>query len=296
MEWEGREETQNVEDSRGLSGRTAAIGGGGIGIVVLALIIGNLLGIDPQKLIDIANQGAPPGGVEQKGITPAPADPHEERNAHFAKIIMHDTETVWTELFAKMGRRYPIPTLHLFRGSVDTGCGPADAGVGPFYCPADEKVYIDLGFYDELEKKLQAPGDFAKAYVLAHEVGHHVQKQLGYSRIVDQIRAQGDKQESLQASVRLELQADFFAGVWGHYAGEKFKNYIQPGDVESAMNAAKQIGDDTLQKKFTGRVRPDTFTHGSSAQRMKWFMEGFKTGDVNEAKKLFDMSVPSDQL
>ena len=290
MEWEGREESENVEDRRGISGRTAAIGGGSVAVLVVAFLVGQFLGIDPQKIIDIANQGAPPGQVEERGgIKPAPADPHEERNAHFAKIIMKDTEIVWTDLFAKMGKRYPIPTLHLFRQAVDTGCGPADAGVGPFYCPADEKVYIDLSFYDELERKLQAPGDFAKAYVLAHEVGHHVQKQLGYSRIVDQVRARGSDLESKQASVRLELQADFLAGVWGHYAGEKFKNYIQPGDVESAMNAAKQIGDDTLQRKFSGRVRPDTFTHGTSAQRMKWFMEGFKNGDMREAKQLFDL-------
>jgi uncharacterized protein len=294
MEWEGREESENVEDRRGLSGRTAAIGGGSVAVLVIAFLVGQFLGIDPQKIIDIANQANPPGDVEQKGITPGPVDPHEERNAKFAKIIMHDTDTVWTDLFAKMGRRYPSPPLVLFRGQTDSGCGPADSGVGPFYCPADQKVYIDLGFYDELEKKLQAPGDFAKAYVLAHEVGHHVQNQLGYSRIVDQIRARGDKQESLHGSVRLELQADYLAGVWGHYAGEKFKNYIQPGDVESAMNAAKQIGDDTLQRKFTGRVRPDTFTHGTSAQRMKWFMEGFKTGDVNGAKQIFDL--PYEQL
>ena len=289
MEWEGREESENVEDRRGLSGRTAAIGGGSVAVLVIAFLVGQFLGIDPQKIINVVNQGNPPGDVEEKGITPGPADPHEERNAHFAKIIMKDTDTVWTDLFAKAGRRYISPPLVLFRGQTNSGCGPADSGVGPFYCPADQKVYIDLGFYDELEKKLNAPGDFAKAYVLAHEVGHHVQNQLGYSRIVDQIRARGDKQESLHGSVRLELQADFLAGVWGHYAGEKFKNYIQPGDVESAMNAAKQIGDDTLQRKFTGRVRPDTFTHGSSAQRMKWFMEGFKNGDLNEAKQLFDL-------
>jgi uncharacterized protein len=288
MEWEGREESENVEDQRGISGRTAAIGGGSVVVLVIALLVGNFLGVDPQKVADAINQAAPPaqqGDGDQKGITPTPADPHEERNAHFAKVIMKDTEIVWTDLFAKMGKRYPIPTLHLFRQAVDTGCGPADAGVGPFYCPADQKVYIDLSFYDELEKKLNAPGDFAKAYVLAHEVGHHVQKQLGYS-----IRDQGDKQQS----VRLELQADFLAGVWGHYAGEKFKNYIQAGDVESAMNAAKQIGDDTLQKKFRGRVQPDTFTHGRSDQRMKWFMEGYKNGDVSEAKQLFEL--PYEQL
>ena len=289
MEWEGREESENVEDRRGISGRTAAIGGGSVAVLVVAFLVGQFLGIDPQKIIDIANQGNPPGQVEEKGIKPTPGDAHEERNAHFAKIIMKDTEIVWTDLFAKMGRQYPKPPLVLFRKAVDTGCGSADAGVGPFYCPADEKVYIDLGFYDELERKLNAPGDFAKAYVLAHEVGHHVQKQLGYSKIVDRIRSRGDELESNHASVRLELQADFLAGVWGHYAGENFKNYIQAGDVESAMNAAKQIGDDTLQKKFRGRVQPDTFTHGRSDQRMKWFMEGYKNGDVNEAKQLFDL-------
>jgi hypothetical protein len=286
MEWEGREESENVEDRRGISGRTAAIGGGSVAVLVVAFLVGQFLGIDPQRVIDIVNQGNPPGQVDNKGLKPAPADPHEERNAHFAKIIMKDTETVWTDLFAKMGRKYVVPPLVLFRGQTNSGCGPADAGVGPFYCPADEKVYIDLGFYDELERKLHAPGDFAKAYVLAHEVGHHVQNQLGYSRKAEQMRARGEEQE---ASVRLELQADFFAGVWGHYAAEKFKNYIQPGDVESAMNAARQIGDDTLQKEFTGKVRPDKFTHGTSAQRMKWFMEGFQKGDVAEADRIFQL-------
>ena len=287
MEWEGREESENVEDRRSMAPRAAAIGGGSVVVMVLAYLVANFLGVDPQKIMDMAGQNQPQ--AEQREIRPGPASPAEERNAHFSKIIMKDTETVWTELFSKMGRTYVKPPLVLFTGVVDSACGQAEAAVGPFYCPGDEKVYIDLSFYNELEQKLHSPGDFAKAYVIAHEIGHHVQKQLGFSKIVDDVRRKGDKQESLQYSVRLELQADFLAGVFGHYASAEFKNYVQPGDVESAMNAAKQIGDDSLQKQFSGRVRPDTFTHGTSAQRQKWFMRGYKTGDLREARQLFDL-------
>ncbi len=282
MEWQGREESQNVEDRRGLGGKGIAIGGGGALVLV---ILGLIFGVDPQKLLENAGQ-------QQPGAA-RPADPQEERLASFSKVIFHDTEVVWDEQFRQMGRRYEKPVLVLFSGQVDSACGSADSAVGPFYCPGDSRVYIDLSFYRDMEKKLDAPGEFARAYVIAHEVGHHVQKLLGYSRQVDEARRSGDKVKANHMSVRLELQADFLAGVWAYHAQKKF-NFLGPGDVESALNAAFQIGDDRLQTKARGRVVPDSFTHGTSKQRMRWFQDGFKTGDVNRARLLFEL--PYDQL
>jgi len=200
---------------------------------------------------------------------------------------------VWEDQFRRMGKQYPHPTLVLFRGQTDTGCGAADSGIGPFYCPADSKVYIDLSFYELMEEKLGAPGEFARAYVIAHEVGHHVQRLLGYSKRVDQARQSGSKTEANRMSVRLELQADFLAGVWAHHGQQRF-NFLEKGDIESAMNAANAIGDDRLQQKGRGYVVPDSFTHGTSRQRMRWFMDGLKTGDVDRARLLFE--VPYDEL
>jgi len=286
MEWEGREESQNVEDRRGSGvGRgTLAVGGVG-GIIVV--VVGLLFGVDLTKLVDVD----PGGQLGQQG--PRPTNAQEERQAAFTKVIFHDTEVIWEEQFAKMGKRYQKPILVLFSGRVDSACGQADAAVGPFYCPGDSRVFIDLSFYEDMQRKLNAPGEFARAYVIAHEVGHHVQRLLGYSRAVDEIRARGNKVETNKASVRLELQADYLAGVWAHHGQRKF-NFLQAGDIDTALKAAFEIGDDRLQKRSTGTVVPDSFTHGTSRQRMRWFNQGFKTGDVNGARQLFDL--PYDQL
>jgi uncharacterized protein len=285
MEWEDREESQNVEDRRGL-GRTVGIVGGGLGGLVV-LILAVVFGVNPQQLAGLIGQGGPgqPGQQEQRD-----ADSEEARQAKFTKVIFGDTERVWDDLFLQMGKRYRKPTLVLYTDRVESDCGTASASVGPFYCPADEKVYIDLSFYHDMRQKLNASGDFAHAYVIAHEVGHHVQKLLGYSRRVDEARG---GPEANRMSVRLELQADYFAGVWAHHGQEKF-NFLEPGDVQSALNAAFQIGDDRLQKRARGTVRPDTFTHGTSKQRMRWFNAGFKTGDVGQAAELFER--PYDEL
>jgi predicted metalloprotease len=276
VEWEGREESQNVEDRRSM-GRTGLAIGGGIGGVIV-LLVGALLGINPDALSGLLGTG---GGQENF----KPADPQEEKVAKFSKVIFHDTEVVWDEQFKKMGKTYKKPTLVLFRGQVRSACGAADSAVGPFYCPGDQKVYIDLSFYRDMEKKLNAPGEFARAYVIAHEVGHHVQHLLGYER------RRG--YDANQESVRLELQADYLAGVWAHYGQEKY-NFLQPGDLESALNAAFEIGDDRLQKKARGYVVPDSFTHGTSKQRMYWFKKGFESGSVEGAKELFER--PYDKL
>jgi predicted metalloprotease len=282
MRWEGREQSSNVEDRRS-AGRVALVGGGAGGIIIL--IIGLLLGVDPSQLVDLT-QGNPQ--VQQQQQEQRPQDPVEERQAAFTKVILRDTELVWTDLFRKIGRDYQEPKLVLFDGAVQSACGFAEAAVGPFYCPGDHKVYIDLSFYRDMERKLNAPGEFARAYVIAHEVGHHVQRLLGYSQRVDEVRRGGNKVEINRASVRLELQADFLAGVWAHHGQRRF-NFLEPGDIDSALNAAFEIGDDRLQKKSRGYVVPDSFTHGTSAQRKRWFLEGFKTGNVNEARALFEM-------
>jgi hypothetical protein len=278
MKWEDREESENVEDRRGLGKKAGiAAGGGGLLILILALVFG----VNPQQLAGFLGQGGPgqPAPGQQRA-----ADPEEERQAHFTKVVFGDTERVWDDLFRKMGKRYRKPTLVLYTDQVDSGCGSATASVGPFYCPADSNVYIDVSFYRDMQRKLGAPGDFARAYVVAHEVGHHVQRLLGYSQRVDEAR---QTPEAKPMSVRLELQADYFAGVWAHHAQEKF-NFLEPGDVESALNAAFQIGDDRLQMKARGTVKPDTFTHGTSKQRMRWFNAGFKTGSVEKAAELFE--------
>jgi len=276
-----REESQNVEDERG-KGRTGLVlGGGGLVIVLIALF----LGVDPQKLAGLIGQQQGPDAAQRDD---RPQDPAQERLAHFAKVVFGDTERVWDEQFRQMGKEYQRPVLHLFDGRVDSACGSANAQVGPFYCGGDSRVYIDLSFYRDLEQKLGAKGEFARAYVLAHEVGHHVQRLLGYSKRAEQMRASGGRAAASQASVRQELQADYLAGVWAYHAQRKF-NFLEPGDIESALNAANQIGDDKLQKDATGVVRPDSFTHGTSRQRMRWFTQGFKTGDVSQAKQLFEL-------
>ena len=285
MRLNDREESENVEDRRGFGPQTVAIGGGGL-LLALVLLV---LGVDPRQVQQIVGQANQQQGPQAGpgGGPPRPVDPEEEKQAHFTKVVFHDTEVIWGELFAKAGRNYQKPTLVLFSGVVDSACGQADAAVGPFYCGGDSKVYIDLEFYKDMQRKLQAPGDFARAYVVAHEVGHHVQRLLGYS--IDDARRSGDRAEANRASVRLELQADYLAGVWAFHGQRKF-DFLDEGDIDSALNAAFQIGDDRLQKQARGRVVPDSFTHGTSKQRMRWFSQGFKTGDVNGARQLFQLN------
>ncbi|MCA9171852.1 MAG: zinc metallopeptidase [Planctomycetales bacterium] len=285
MRWRGREQSQNVEDRRRMSPAMAA--GGGIGVVVMALVA-MFLGADPGTIARILGQGRQPQVVQQAG--PAVDDDAKE----FISVVLRDTENVWTQLFRAhvRGGEYQPPKLVMFSGQVRSGCGPANAAVGPFYCPADQQVYIDPQFFDQLAQRHDAPGDFAQAYVIAHEVAHHVQYLLGYSDKVNQIRQRGNELDSNRASVRLELQADYLAGVWAHHA-QKDYSILEPGDIQEAINAANQIGDDTLQRQATGYVIPDRFTHGSSEQRMRWLSEGLRTGDINAMEELFTIDYDS---
>ena len=279
MRWEGNRQSDNVQDVRGSGGGGGGIGLGGgtigIGTIVVALIGGAILGVNPLTLLGMmTGGGAPTAQVEN-----APAPPANDRMAQFVSTVLADTEDVWKQQFQQGGANYVEPKLVLFRGAVRTACGAGQAAMGPFYCPLDQKVYIDLSFYETLKNRMGAPGDFAQAYVIAHEVGHHVQHQLG---ITDQVRrAQGGagRAEANALSVRLELQADCFAGVWGHHAQNQ-RQILETGDVEEAMNAAAKIGDDALQANAGRAVVPESFTHGTSEQRQRWFMTGLKTGSV----------------
>lgn len=292
MKWEGQEESGNVEDRRGLSKRTVAVGGGVAGLIVL--IVGAWLGVDPQTLNALlGNRPVNPdnggGAVQERPLTP-----QEERSRKFAATILRFTEVVWEEQFRREDKRYRPPHMVLFSDRVQTGCGDAPSAVGPFYCPADQTVYLDPTFFDELEQRLGgSKAEFSQAYVIAHEVGHHVQNLLGYSKLVDQKRRTLPKSEYNRWSVRLELQADYLAGVWAHYGQEKF-NFIEPGDIASAIRSANAIGDDRLQKRAKGFTSPENYTHGTSAQRVKWFRLGFQTGDMSKLKKIFQM--PYDEL
>jgi predicted metalloprotease len=262
-----------VEDRRGRGGGLA-IGGGIGGIIVV--VLGLLFGVDTSN-IDL---GGSLGGSAPSGQ--AATSPEEDRKAEFVEVVLKDTEDVWSKLFPEqVGKPYRKPVLVLFSGTDQSGCGTASAASGPFYCPLDQKVYIDLSFYDQLQQQFQAPGDFAMAYVVAHEVGHHIQKQLGISDEVHQAQRGLSKREANELSVRLELQADFLAGVWAHHAQE-MKNILEPGDIEEALGAANAIGDDRLQKQSQGHVVPDAFTHGTSRQRMHWFKKGYDTGDIKQ--------------
>ena len=272
MRWKGRRSSQNVEDRRSVRGPVLA-GSGLIGILLVLAVI--LLGGDPLPLLQqIVNN--PP--AQKAG--PVRVDAAEEKLAQFISVVLADTEEVWHDLFRKMGQRYREPQLVLFRDRVASACGFNSAATGPFYCPADAKVYIDLGFFDEMTHKLRASGDFAQAYVLAHEVGHHVQNLLGISDQVHAAHGQVDKEEYNQLSVRLELQADFLAGVWAHHAQRSWQ-ILEAGDIEEALQAATAIGDDRLQKQAQGYVVPESFTHGTSEQRARWFARGLKTGDMS---------------
>jgi predicted metalloprotease len=280
MRWEGNRQSGNVQDARGGGGGGGmGIGTGaiGIGTIVIALIGGAVLGVNPLTLLGILTGGGGPAQVQQQG--PAQAPPAGDKMAAFVSTVLADTEDVWKQQFTQGGANYVEPKLVLFRGSVRTACGAGQAAMGPFYCPADQKVYIDLSFYETLKTRMGAPGDFAQAYVIAHEVGHHVQHQLGIAQQVEQIRARGNRVAANDASVRLELQADCFAGVWAHHAQNQ-RQILEQGDVEEAMNAAAKIGDDALQQASGRAVVPESFTHGSSAQRQRWFATGLKTGSV----------------
>ena len=283
MRWIGRRESSNVEDQRGGSGSSSGRGGlpgglfskGGIGMIVIVLLISWVTGSNPLTLLQQVSSGSSENYTEQS--QPYQATAAEAELASFVKVVLADTEDVWNSMM----QNYRNPTLVLFSGSVQSGCGEASSSTGPFYCSADEKVYIDLSFYNELKSKLEAPGDFAQAYVIAHEVGHHVQHILGISDKMQSQRGQVSDEEYNRLSVRLELQADFLAGVWAHHANND-KKIIEPGDIEEALTAASAIGDDRLQKKFQGQVVPDSFTHGTSEQRVRWFRKGYETGDTNQ--------------
>jgi predicted metalloprotease len=274
MLWRGSRQSENVEDRRGVSGGGLAIGGGLGGIVLLVIAL--LLGVDPRQLLNQAPSDDPRSATE----TSRPVNASEEELKQFVTAVLGETEDVWNELFRRSGKRYIEPKLVLFTDQARSGCGLAGAAVGPFYCPGDQKVYIDLSFYQELKSRFRAPGDFAQAYVIAHEVGHHVQNLLG---VMDRAKSgqNGMSRETAnQLSVRLELQADFLAGVWAHYA--QAKGIIEPGDIDEALRAASAIGDDRLQRESQGYVVPDSFTHGTSEQRSRWFRKGFETGDIRQ--------------
>ena len=273
MKWKGREGSGNIEDRRGMSTGRMAVGGG-IGTIVVLLIV-LLLGGDPVKLLDSMQQGGPATETGQIATTP-----EEDEMAQFVSVVLKDTETVWSKIFEQSGSTYRQPKLVLFRDQVQSACGFASAASGPFYCPGDENVYIDLSFCDQLKTKFGAYGDFAVAYVIAHEIGHHVQNQLGILGKVNSERSELSEKKANQLTVRLELQADFLSGMWAHYA-EEMLNTLEAGDIDEAANAAVSVGDDNLQKKFQGRVVPDAFTHGTSAQRKEWFLKGWETGNLD---------------
>lgn len=274
MRWQGRRRSSNVEDRRMGGGRKIALGGG-LGTIVVVIVV-LLFGGDPSQLLQQMQTGP---SAQHQG---APAMAAEDDSlAAFVSVVLADTEDVWNELFAANGSDYREPSLVLFREADQSACGFAQAAMGPFYCPADEKVYIDLSFYDELQERFRAPGDFAMAYVIAHEVGHHVQHLLGISGQVQAQRSRLSEAEYNLLSVRLELQADFLAGVWAHHA-QRTKDILETGDIEEALNAANAIGDDRLQQQSQGYVVPDSFTHGTSEQRMRWFRKGFETGDISQ--------------
>ncbi len=273
MRWKDGRRSDNVEDRRGAMPGRLALGGGG---TIIVLLIAVLMGADPRQLLDQL-QVAVPDQQTQSG----PVDPAQEEMKQFISVVLAETEDVWREQFRAMGQQYQEPTLVLFTQQVESACGSASAAVGPFYCPGDQKVYVDLTFYDLLRQRLGAPGDFAQAYVLAHEVGHHVQNLLGVSEQMHAMRSRVSEEEYNRLSVRLELQADFYAGVWAHHT-QRMKQNLESGDIEEALNAATAIGDDKLQRESQGRVVPDSFTHGTSAQRARWFRLGYETGDVSK--------------
>ncbi|MDX2244163.1 MAG: neutral zinc metallopeptidase [Leptolyngbyaceae cyanobacterium bins.302] len=276
MRWDFGRRSDNVEDRRGGGGMAAPVIGGGIGTILLALVV-TFLGGDPSIILDQANN--PPARQE----SPADKPPQSDEAAQFVSVVLADTEDTWNRIFQQqVGRSYQEPKLVLFSGTVQSACGFAQAAAGPFYCPRDQKVYIDLSFFRELERRHGAPGDFAQAYVVAHEVGHHVQNQLGILNKVNQLQRQVSEVQGNQLQVRVELQADCLAGVWANHTQNSKNLQLEQGDIEEGLNAASQIGDDTLQKQARGYVVPESFTHGSAAQRVEWFKRGIQSGDVEQ--------------
>jgi predicted metalloprotease len=275
MRWKGERESDRVEDRRGMrpSRGGLALGGGGI---LLVLLFALLTGTDPTQLLDIASQVQ----VETGAGEPAPVGAPADESGRFAAVVLASTEDAWSEVFAARGERYAPPRLVLFSGAVESACGFAEAAVGPFYCPADAQVYLDLSFFDQLGQRFGAPGDFAQAYVIAHEVGHHVQNLLGVSSQVSNAQRRGSRGDANELSVRLELQADCLAGVWGKLANRE-RNWLEPGDVEEGLAAAAAIGDDTLARRAGGAIQPESWTHGSSAMRGRWLRRGLESGDVD---------------
>jgi len=273
MQWMGRRESSNAEQGSSSGGGRMALGGGVLGII--GFVIYMFTGVNPTEMFQGGNNGQSQGTQENTKLTQSQNDEQK-----FARVVLADTEDTWNQLFSDMGRTYKEPTIHFFEQGVETsGCGFAGSATGPFYCPGDEKVFLDLSFFTELEQRFGAAGDFARAYVIAHEVGHHVQKLLGVSDKMDQARQQLSEEEYNKLSVKLELQADFYAGVWAYY--ENKRGLLEAGDIDEALNAANAIGDDRLTK---GQVSPDSFTHGTSAQRVYWFKKGFETGDVKQGE------------
>ena len=276
MLWKGKRESGNVEDRRGMSGKGLAIGGGAIGLVILLvnLFLGGGNSEQSLQQINAINSET------QQELSPEEQAADDER-AQFVKVVLAETEDVWHKVLSKEGINYSEPMLVLYRNSVESACGNASSSVGPFYCPGDQKLYIDLSFFEELQQKLKVDGDFPMAYVIAHEVGHHIQYLTGVSDKINRLRQQLDEKEFNQYSVKMELQADFYAGIWSHYTA-KMKDNLEPGDIEEGLNAASAVGDDKLQQQGQGYVVPDAFTHGTSAQRMFWFKKGYETGDISQ--------------
>ncbi len=279
MRWEQGRRSDNVEDRRGMG--APAMVGGGIGLVgVLLAVVVALMGGDPMIVLQqMGGSGALNPGPVVVNQRPTPS-PQQDQLADFISVVLADTEDTWSQEFRRQGQRYTPPKLVIFDGVVASACGRAQGAMGPFYCPNDQKVYIDLDFYRTLRRQMGAPGDFAQAYVIAHEVGHHVQNLLGINQQVQRLQGRVSQREANQLSVRQELQADCLAGVWANHTATQ-RGTLEQGDIEEALNAASRIGDDTLQRQSTGRVRPDSFTHGSSAQRQRWFSRGLQSGDMN---------------
>jgi uncharacterized protein len=284
MKWEGGRESENVEDRRGSGSGGGGMGGGlakgGIGMVLIA-VVAMFLGIDPSMILGLLGGGGGGQAPQVSQQAPAQRPPADDTAAKFVSVVLADTEDTWTGLFKQGNSRYAVPKLVLFRGAVQSACGNAQAAMGPFYCPGDQKVYIDLAFFDELEQRFRVPGDFAKAYVIAHEIGHHVQNLLGIAEKVEAQRRRLSEVENNKLSVKMELQADCLAGIWAHHAN-RTRQILERGDVEAAMAAATAIGDDRLQKQARGYVSPESFTHGSSEQRVRWFRRGLDSGQINQ--------------
>ena len=282
MQWLGRRGSTNVEDRRGMSGGGIAAGGGIVGVIFY--LIYSFLGggdVDPSQMPQLSPQ------TSNSRTLSAEEQKADDDRAQFVKVVLAETEDVWNKLFQESGSKYQEPILVLFRDAVSSACGNASSASGPFYCPGDNKLYIDLSFYQDLQNKLNAPGDFAMAYVVAHEVGHHIQNLNGTAEKMQRLRSRVNETEANRYSVMMELEADFLAGVWAHHT-QKMKNILDEGDIDEALNAANAIGDDRLQKQSTGQVVPDAFTHGTSAQRMYWFKKGYSTGDIKQGDTFND--------